>query len=143
MKAVLPPRWTPGNPVDLVGIRPAGKDNPGDICLQLLLEDKNVDAIISLVPPMLLPSQAMALNNPTKLKAMQRENEKIQAKLYRQLKEYDKPLVYVRRITISLPKELQEKASKPKVTIPEYNHPRRAARVLRYLAGYRDYLKSA
>jgi len=142
MKSVLPPRWTPGNPVDLVGIRPAGKENPGDVCLQLLLEDKNVDAIISLVPPMLFPSQAMALASPTKLKAMQRDNEKRQAKLYRQLKEYGKPLVYIRRITLSLPKELQEIATESKTMIPEYNHPRRAARVLRYLAGYGKYLKS-
>ncbi|MBN1160561.1 MAG: CoA-binding protein [Dehalococcoidales bacterium] len=142
MKAVLPPRWTPGNPVDLVGIRPAGKDNPGDTCLQLLLEDKNVDAIISLVPPMMFPPQMMAQASPTELKAIQRDIERNQAKLYRQLIEYGKPLVYIRRITISLPKELWDIAARPKAMIPEYNHPRRAARVLRSLAGYRKYLES-
>ncbi|MCX7912504.1 MAG: CoA-binding protein, partial [Dehalococcoidales bacterium] len=30
MAAVLPPRWTPGNPVDLVGVRPTGGGKTGD-----------------------------------------------------------------------------------------------------------------
>ena len=35
MSAILPSRWVPGNPVDLVGIRLAGGENVGAACLQL------------------------------------------------------------------------------------------------------------
>ncbi len=137
MGAILPSRWVPGNPVDLVGIRMAG-DNVGEKCLQYLLEDKNVDAIISLLPPMMVPVSMMGTLKPEQIRAMQAEVEKSQAKLYEQLKEYDKPLVYIRRW--NMPAGTME--TQPKIMIPEYGHPRRAARVLRYLAGYRKYLES-
>jgi len=141
LSAILPSRWSPGNPVDLVGVRPVGGDNVGDACLQLLLEDKNVDGIISLLPPMVIPPGPMAEVNQEQIRAMQRENEKNQEILYRRLKQYDKPLVYIRRMVIHFTHEPNEPASSTKVTIPEYTHPRRAARVLRYLAGYRRYLE--
>ena len=141
LSAILPSRWSPGNPVDLVGVRPVGGDNIGDACLQLLLEDKNVDGIISLLPPMFIPPGPMAEVNREQIRAMQRENEKNQEILYRQLKQYDKPLVYIRRMVIRFTHEPNEPASSTKVTIPEYTHPRRAARILRYLAGYRRYLE--
>ncbi len=142
ISAILPSRWVPGNPVDLVGIRPVGRENPADACLQLLFEDKNVDSIISLLPPMMYPSQMMAQANKEQLRIMEQEIEKKQEKLYQQLKEYDKPLIYIRRISLPSIRETQEQTTPPKATIPEYNHPRRAARVLRYLAGYRKYLES-
>jgi acetyltransferase len=142
ISAILPSRWTPGNPVDLVGIRPVGGENPADACLQLLLEDKNVDSVISLMPPMMFPPQLMAQASREQLNTMQRESEKRQEKLYLQLKEYDKPLVYIRRISFPSARDSKEPTAPPKATIPEYNHPRRAARVLRYLAGYRKYLES-
>jgi acyl-CoA synthetase (NDP forming) len=139
MSAILPSRWVPGNPVDLVGIRMAGSDNTGATCLQLMLEDKNVDAIISLLPPMFMPPSMIGELKPEQIRAMQLEVEKSQAKLYQQLKQYDKPLVYIRRMSIPFP---QGTDSLIKLPIPEYSHPRRAARVLRYLAGYRRYLES-
>jgi len=142
LSAILPSRWSPGNPVDLVGVRPVGGDNTGDACLQLLLEDKNVDGIISLLPPMVIPPGPMAEVNPEQVRAMQRKNEKGQEILYRQLKQYDKPLVYIRRMVMRFTHEPSEPASSIKATIPEYTHPRRAARVLRYLAGYRRYLEN-
>jgi len=141
MSAILPSRWTPGNPVDMVGIRPVGKENPADVCLQLLLEDKNVDGVISLMPPMMYPPQMMAQTSKDQIANMQREIEKKQEKLYQQLKEYDKPMVYIRRISFPSIRDSQGPTAPPKATIPEYNHPRRAARVLRYLAGYRKYLE--
>jgi acyl-CoA synthetase (NDP forming) len=139
MSAILPSRWVPGNPVDLVGIRLAGGDNVGATCMQLLLEDKNVDAIISLLPPMFVPPSMTGEIKPEQIRAMQQEVEKSQAKLYQQLKEYDKPLVYIRRMAIPSPPGTNNPI---KVIIPEYSHPRRAARVLRYLAGYRRYLEN-
>ena len=142
MSAILPSRWSPGNPVDLVGVRPAGGDNTGDACLQLLLEDKNVDGIISLLPPMVMPPGLRGNFSREQVHAMQRENDSNQAILHGQLKQYDKPLVYIRRMNIYYAPEPNRPGAPPKATIPEYTHPRRAARVLRYLAGYRRYLES-
>jgi acetyltransferase len=139
MSAILPSRWTPGNPVDLVGIRMAGPDNTGGKCLQYILEDKNIDAVISLLSPMFVPSSMVGDMKPEQIRAMQEEVEKSQAKLYQQLKEYDKPLVYIRRMAIPT---ASGSAGPLKLMIPEYSHPRRAARVLRYLVGYRRYLES-
>jgi acetyltransferase len=142
LSAILPPRWTPGNPVDLVGIRPVGADNTSGLCLRYLLEDKNVDGIISLLPPMAIPPVPMANISPEQIRAMQRENEKNQEILSRQLKQYDKPLVYIRRMFFRPARESNEPTIPTKAMIPEYTHPRRAARVLRYLAGYRRYLEN-
>jgi acyl-CoA synthetase (NDP forming) len=142
MAAVLPPRWTPGNPVDLVGTRPRDGENIGDTCLRLLLEDKNVDGIISLLPPMVMLPALTAQFSQAQIQAMQAENDKNQAILYQKLREYDKPLVYIRRMNIFYVREPDKADMPPKVVIPEYAHPRRAARVLRYLADYRRYLES-
>jgi len=142
MSAILPSRWSPGNPVDLVGIRPGGSDNTEAACLQYLIEDKNVDGIISLLPPMVMPPGPMVNFSQEQIRAIQRENDKNQEILYEQLKKYDKPLVYIRRMNIYYAQEPNKPDALPKVTIPEYTHPRRAARVLRYLAGYRRYLEN-
>jgi acetate---CoA ligase (ADP-forming) len=142
MSAILPPRWTPGNPVDLVGTRQTAGENIGSACLRLLLEDGNVDAIISLLPPMLMSPMMMAEASREQIRALQIENARNQEKLYAQLKEHDKPLVYIRRISFMPPQDERDAPIMPKVTIPEYNHPRRAARVLRYLAEYRKYLEN-
>jgi len=138
MGAILPSRWSPGNPVDLVGIRLAGGENIGGKCLQFLLEDNNVDGVISLLPPMFMSPAMMAEASPEQIRAMQKENERNQEILNGQLKQHGKPLVYIRRMSFSVPQGVNEPP--PKVIIPEYPHPRRAARVLRYLAGYRKYL---
>jgi acetyltransferase len=142
MSAILPSRWTPGNPVDLVGVRPGGKDNIGAMCLQLLLEDNNVDSIISLLPPMVFPPGPMAASfTQEQIRAIQEENDKNEEILYRQLKQHNKPLVYIRRMNAYYAHEPGKPDTPPKVKIPEYAHPRRAAWVLRYLASYRKYLE--
>jgi acetyltransferase len=141
MESVLPPRWTPGNPVDLVGTRPSDGENVSDICLRLLLEDNNVDCVISLLPPMVMVPGLMPDLSRAQILARQAENNRNQEKLYRQIKKHDKPLVYIRRMNIYYAQE-PGKTDTQKVTIPEYAHPRRAARVLRYLAEYRQYLES-
>ncbi len=142
MKAILPSRWTPGNPVDLVGVRPSGGEYVGTACLQLLLEDNNVDIVISLLPPMIVPPGMNVDLNREQISAIQAENDRVQEKIYRQLQHYDKPLVYIRRMNTYFSQELNRLAASPKSKIPEYTHPRRAARVLRYLAGYRRYLEN-
>jgi len=143
MSAILPSRWSPGNPVDLVGIRMAGGENAADRCLHLLLEDDNVDCVISLLPPMFLTPAIMEELGPERVRAMQKETEKSQEILYARLKQCGKPLVYIRRVSFNPPGESRGAAPPPKAIIPEYSHPRRAARVLRYLAEYRRYLESS
>ena len=113
-----------------------------DNCLKLLLEDKNVDGVISLLPPMVFPPGPAVNFSQEQIRAIQKENEKNQEILYRQLQQYNKPLVYIRRMNVYFPPEPNNPDAPPKVTIPEYAHPRRAARVLRYLASYRKYLES-
>jgi acyl-CoA synthetase (NDP forming) len=140
MGAILPSRWSPGNPVDLVGVRSGGKDNVGEACLQLLLEDKNVDGIVSLLPPMVIPPGLMPNVTPEQVRTMQEENDRSQAVLYRKLQEYGKPLLYIQRLFGRPVPGPGEAVTVPEHKIPEYAHPRRAARVLRYLAGYRGYL---
>jgi acyl-CoA synthetase (NDP forming) len=140
MSAILPSRWTPGNPVDLVGVRPTGGQNVSDTCLQLLLEDKNVDAIVSLLPPMNIPPGMMSSLSPAQIRARQKENERNQTILYRKLKEYGKPMVYIQRFSFG-PQPGPEEPTVTKEAIPEYAHARRAARVLKYLAQYRRYLE--
>jgi len=142
MSAILPPRWTPGNPVDLVGTRVSGSENVGSTCLHLLLEDKNVDCIISLLPPMLMAPYMIAEARPEQIRSLQMENAKNQETLYGQLREHDKPLVYIRRMSFMPPQDPKDAPIMPEVTIPEYGHPRQAARVLKYLAEYRKYLES-
>jgi acyl-CoA synthetase (NDP forming) len=51
LNEILPPRWSHGNPVDLVGIRSMSGDNTVSTCLRLLMEDNNIDIVISLMPP--------------------------------------------------------------------------------------------
>jgi acyl-CoA synthetase (NDP forming) len=142
MGALLPSRWPPGNPVDLVGVRSGGGDNVGEACLHLLLEDKNVDGIISLLPPMVFPPGLMPDVTPEQVRAIQKENDRRQAILYRKLQEHGKPLVYIQRLFARPAPGPGEALTLPEHTIPEYAHPRRAARVLRYLAWYRRYLDS-
>ncbi len=139
LKALLPPRWTPGNPIDLVGTRPAPGDTTGDKCIHALLEDHNVDMVISLVPPLIIPPSITM--TPEQLKAIHEEIDKRQEALYRTIKETEKPMVYVRRLTFTIGQK-QGTPTAPKPGIPEYSHPERAARVLRYLADYRHYLES-
>jgi len=142
MSAILPLRWTPGNPVDLVGTRQTAGENIGSACLRLLLEDRNVDGIISLLPPMLMSPNMMIEVSREQIHAFQIENAKNQEILYGQLKEHGKPLVYIRRISFNPALEGNDAPLAPRVRIPEYGHPRRAARVLKYLADYRKYLES-
>lgn len=139
---ILPARWSHGNPVDLVGIRPVGSDDTVLSCLRALLEDDNVDCIISLLPPMPMVHGPVGSISPEQLKALQKENERNLARLNDLPRMHDKPLVFIRRVSFQPPPGVNDQFATPKVTIPEFSHPRRAARVIRSLAWYRRYLES-
>ncbi len=137
---ILLPRWTPGNPVDMVGVRPTEGDTTVMSCLQLLIADNNIDSVISLLPLMIRFRWLSEDMKPEQIKAMQREYQRNLKILYQDIQQYKKPLVFVNRLAIRPPESDEVSESHPEVIIPEYSHPRRAARVLHSLAWYKHYL---
>ncbi len=138
LDGVLPPRWSHDNPVDLVGIRPSAGDETVVSCFRFLMEDKNVDGVLAFLPPM-VDQGGVGNFNPEDFRTAQVESHKVLADLNRRLRPYGKPLYMVTRFPISNPKIAAEADFKVAETIPEYGHPRRAARVMRYLSSYRRY----
>jgi len=141
LDAILPPRWSHGNPVDLVGIRPMLGDRTVVSCLSLLLADRNVDCIISLLPPMATVHGPIGDIKPEQLRALREENEKNLRILDKDIKKHNKPMVYINRLSLTLPQERNGENYSPKIKLTQYSHPRRAARVMRSLAWYRKYLE--
>jgi len=139
--AVLPPRWSHGNPIDLVGVRPMPGDNTIISCLSILLADNNVDCVISLQPPVMTIRGPIDDIKPEQLRAMQEENEKNLKILDRKIKKRNKPMVFINRLTFSLPPERDDAPSTSTPKLTEYTHSRRAARIVRSLAWYSKYLE--
>jgi hypothetical protein len=124
-----------------VGIRPGAGDTTVESCFRFLMEDKNIDTVISLLPPMVTSNQGMGNFDPGKLQDMQSDNQKVLSDLNRQLRPYGKPLYMVGRFTVQRPQAPDAPSFQTGDTIPEYSHPRRAARVIGFLARYRKYLE--
>jgi acyl-CoA synthetase (NDP forming) len=141
LSGVLPSRWSHSNPVDLVGIRPMPGDDTVFSCLRFLLTDRNVDCVISLLPPIATVHGPVRDIKPEQLRAMQEENERNLKILDEEVKKHKKPMVFVRRLSFSPPPGSNSVPAPPKSTLTEYSHPRRAARVMRSLAWYRKYLE--
>ncbi|MBN1190449.1 MAG: CoA-binding protein [Dehalococcoidales bacterium] len=134
LSSLFPSRWNPGNPVDMVGVR-SGDNNLAMQLYRIIMEDHNVDTIFSLLPPMSGPRAGMDLK-PEQIEAMMRQGEKDTAELQELIFRYQKPVFFITRITFK-----EDDKSSQKVTIPQLPHPRRAARVVRYLTQYRRYLE--
>jgi len=142
MNAILPPRWSHGNPVDLVGMRATGEDTVVSTCFTLLLEDNNVDCIISLLPPFTpFPPQGVNNLSPEQIKAMRLEYQRRIENLSQQARKYGKPVFLIRRFFNVPPGEPEVSSTVIKERIPEYPSHRRAARVLHHLVWYRQYLE--
>ena len=140
LNTILPPRWSHGNPVDLVGIKHMGEDTTVTSCLNLLMEDKNVDSVMSFLPPIFAPPGQNGNFGPEQFRAMQMENRKRLNLLSRQIKPYDKPLLVISRFMAQSVNQTSGPIFITEDKIPEYSSPRRAARVLRHLVWYRQYL---
>ncbi len=138
LAAIFPPRWNPGNPVDMVGVRPFGEDRTIMQCYRLLMEDRNVDAVFSLLPPMAWTAQPGLELKPAQLEAMKQRSRENLTELQDLIRRHHKPASFITRITFT---EADKGALPRKDAIPEFPHPRRAARVMRYLARYQKYLK--
>lgn len=140
LNAILPPRWSHGNPIDLVGIKHMGEDTTASSCLSIMMEDNNIDSIISFMPPGFMPPGPNGSFMPEHFQAIQLENQKRLWLLSQQGKQYGKPLLIIRRFSAQFFGETNIPSGLPREKIPEYSSPRRAARVIRHLAWYRQYL---
>jgi acetate---CoA ligase (ADP-forming) len=136
---ILPPRWSHGNPVDMVGVRTMGGDPAADKCLELLMADPNIDIVISLLPPVILPSEMAGNLSPAQIRSLYDAVIKQREFLQRQVVATGKPLILLRFFSqpVSLWPNLPPL---PAFNIPEYTNPRRAARVLYHLEKYSRYL---
>jgi acyl-CoA synthetase (NDP forming) len=135
---ILPSRWSHGNPVDLVGVRPMGGDPTVISCLKLMLEDDNVDIIMTLLPPGVTSHGPIEDFSPEKIRELQKENQRSLENVARELKKYGKPVYLVSRFAFQ--QETRVFPSRTNDRIPEYSHHRRAAGILKKLAWYRQYL---
>ena len=141
LNALLPPIWSHGNPIDLVNIRSMPREQTFSSCLGLLMEDKNLDSVISILPPLAAFQNLTGSLNPKLLRAIWIERQKIMNPLSQQVKQYGKPLFLVRRFIPQLGYDANELSSAFEDRIPEFSHPRRAARAISNLAWYRRYLE--
>jgi len=139
LNAILPPRWSHGNPVDLVGMKSSAGDTTVANCHKILLEDPNVDAVISLLPPVMPPPPPGLSYTHQEIQVFQAETRRQLNFLIEQVKKNNKPLYLIKRFSplvetpgASIPPEMER--------IPEYLQHKRAARVLRHLVWYREYL---
>ena len=131
LSAILPSRWSKGNPIDLVGMKPQGEDHTISNCLTLLIQDKTVDSVISFLPAFPVPSTAEG----------RQDDAPTNANGWRTLidlaKQNGKPLLMIKRLKASEGLRSDQSAPGPL----EYSTPLRAARALRQLTWYSEYLR--
>ena len=138
LNAILPPRWSHGNPVDLAGMKASGEDTTVSSCLSYMMEDKNIDSIISFLPPGgMRPGFSQAIN-PGQQNEMLAEGQKRLTDLSRQIREFGKPVYLIRRFMP--PAAFGSTAHRE--TIPAYSTARGVARVLKHVSWYSHYLNN-
>ncbi len=134
LDAVLPPRWSHGNPIDMVGIKTMDEFPTIMTCLEALVDDPNVDSVVSLVTARNYAGE--------QFREVQAKAEQTLADLTRRARQMGKPFLVVRRFGPMPPPNGGETApASLEDRIPEYAHPRRAAHVLGQLIRYRQYLE--
>ena len=129
---VLPPRWSHGNPVDMVGVKTLGEFATIMVCLRAMLDDANLDSVIALV--------ANRNYAGDQFRAEMAETEKTLKELGDHAKDLGKPLLLVRR-SLTQPMNGVEGPQSYEDKPAEYANPRRAARVLGHLIRYSKYLR--
>jgi len=139
LDTILPARWSHGNPVDLVG---ANMAQGPDIMTVLweLMEDDNLDVILSnawlgRIRRVLRGNQPTGNDETT-----DNEDERVR-ELHQQVKKYNKPLIMVGS-SPQRPEDLNAFTLYHREGFVIYPEPSRAARALRHLIWYKQYLKS-
>ena len=143
LDAILPPRWSHGNPADMTDVVAAGKLVTFS-CLQVIMEDEGVDAVMVLGGlgvemhfNLAFPSEKLA--PPADLLA--EEERKGPGLLSEWINTLQKPVVAVKVIPETGP-EMEVYSLLRKKGVPVYPNPRRAVKALAHLVQRREYLES-
>ena len=135
LDSMLPARWPHGNPVDLAGMDTMG-DSTVMQCLEALLEDEGVDALISLVgltratmmpPGLRAPDKSITEARDQKLKELSEKANRL-----------GKTVLSVGHIPALMPDTKTEEDHSNGFAM--FSGPQRAARVLHHMLWYRRYL---
>jgi acyl-CoA synthetase (NDP forming) len=138
LNTILPPRWSHDNPVDMVGIKPMAENETILNCLEALFLDPHVDTIFSMVIPIETSIGTLGDLSPETFKALETQyNDSIDLLNDLALK-HNKPIYFVGKVP--LPEGEQPILTSQKI-IPSYPSALRAARVVRHLTWYRNYLQ--
>jgi acyl-CoA synthetase (NDP forming) len=138
LDAMLPSRWSHGNPIDLVGSNVG--DGPDTMAaFWVMMKDPNFDIVISnawLGRVNGMPRGSQSQDNGI---ISASEEERVQ-KFYNRVKQYNKPLIMIGSPP-QRPADLTAFALFHREGFVVCMQPRRAARILRYLIAYREYLE--
>ena len=136
LNAILPPRWSHGNPVDLVGIKPMAENETVLNCLEALFLDPNVDTIFSLVIPIETSIGTLGDLSPERLREVESLYNNSINILNELGRKHSKPIYFVGKVTLP---EGERRFLTTKKKIPSYPSAHRAARVVRHLVWYQKY----
>ena len=136
LNAILPPRWSHGNPVDMVGIKPMAENETILTCLEALFLDPHVDTIFSLVIPIETSIVTLGDLSPERLRALESQYNNSINILNALGQKHKKPIYIVGKVALS---EGEQPILTPQKKIPSYPSARRAARVVRHLLWYQKY----
>jgi acetyltransferase len=138
LDACLPPRWSRGNPIDMGGVSNA--EHPvAFAALKALFEDENVGAILFQAAIALGIKHLLKSFNADEARAVRKTEKKNLAMVTRWVKEYRKP-VFMVRPTPEIFANRRDTIHLRRQGIALYPSLHRAAKVLRRLAWYRQYL---
>jgi acyl-CoA synthetase (NDP forming) len=136
INSILPPRWSHGNPVDMVGIKPMADNETILNCLEALFLDSYVDTILSLVIPIEFSIGILGDVSPDKLRELQSQYDNSINMLNDLAKKHNKPIYFVGKVPLP---EGEKPLLASQKKIPSYPSALRAARVVRHLVWYQKY----
>lgn len=139
---ILPPRWPRRNPVDMAGPNAADLSQISNL-LWPLIEDKNLDIVLLLVP-VIMDNSALTGRlglKPEQVKAYKEQEERNIDLIRQKIEQYEKPvaMLWQGRGVNSDPSTL---SLLRKGKILAFNNMRRTARVINLLYRYRLYLEA-
>jgi acyl-CoA synthetase (NDP forming) len=138
LNAILPPRWSHGNPVDMVGIKPMAENETILNCLEALFLDPNVDTIFSLVIPIETSIGTLGDLSPKRLRELESQYNNSINMLNDLAQKHNKPIYFVGKVPLS---ESERPLLTSQKKIPSYPSAHRAARVAHHLVWYQTYLQ--
>jgi acyl-CoA synthetase (NDP forming) len=136
LDSMLPARWSHGNPVDLAGMDTMG-DSTLMACLEAMLEDEGVDALISLIG-LARSGQMMPPGLRAPDKNVTEAREKRLDQMTDRARQLGKPVLSVGHIPTLMPEKQSEDRYNDDIAL--YSGPQRTAKVLKHMLWYRRYL---